>query len=57
MGPTKFLTISDILQVRDCSRYNWAMFDPEKKKARHKEVFPLDKQKTFQMGAELICSD
>ena len=57
VGPTKILISSDTLQVKDYSRYNWTMFDPEAKKARHEEVFPLDKQKAFQMGAELICSD
>ena len=57
VGPTKILISSDTLQVKDYSRFNWTMFDPEAKKARHEEVFPLDKQKAFQMGAELICSD
>ena len=54
VGPTKILITSDTLQVKDYSRYNWTMFDPEKKKARHEEIFPLDKQKAFQMGAELV---
>ena len=57
VGPTKILISSDTLQVKDYSRYNWTMFNPEAKKARHEAVFPEDKQKAFNLGAQMIsCS-
>ena len=56
VGPTKILISSDALQVKDYSRYNWTMFDPEHKKKRHKTVFPEDKQKAFSHGAEVANS-
>ena len=54
VGPTKILISSDTLQVRDYSRYNWTMFNPEAKKERHETVFPEDKQKAFDLGAEMV---
>ena len=53
VGPTRILISSDTLQVRDYSRYNWTMFDPEHKKARHETVFPEDKKKAFALGAQM----
>ena len=55
VGPTKILISSDTLQVKDYSRYNWTMFNPEAKKARHEAVFPEDKKKAFTLGAQMVC--
>ena len=54
VGPTKILISSDTLQVKDYGRYNWTMFDPEHKKARHATVFPEDRKKAFSLGAEMV---
>ena len=54
VGPTKILISSDTLQVKDYSRYNWTMFDPEHKKARHETVFPEDKKKAFALGERMV---
>ena len=54
VGPTKLLISSDTLQVKDYSRYNWTMFDPEHKKERHETVFPEDKKKAFDLGAQMV---
>ena len=54
VGPTKILISSDTLQVMDYSRYNWTMFDPEHKKARHETVFPEDKKKAFVLGEQMV---
>ena len=54
LGPTKILISSDTLQVKDYSRYNWTMFDPEHKKERHETVFPEDKKKAFDLGAQMV---
>ena len=56
VGPTKILISSDTLQVKDYSRYNWTMFDPEAKKHRHETVFPEDQKKAFIMGAEMVST-
>ena len=47
---------SDTLQVKDYSRYNWTMFDPEHKKARHEAVFPEDKKKAFTLGGKMVSN-
>ncbi|MBQ1320329.1 MAG: flavodoxin family protein [Solobacterium sp.] len=54
VGPTEIMTCTDTLQVKDYSRYNWTMFDPEHKKKRHDEVFPLDCEKAYRLGSELL---
>jgi len=54
VGPTKILISSDTLQVKDYSRYNWTMFDPEHKKERHEKVFPEDKKKAFVLGEQMV---
>ena len=54
VGPTKILISSDTLQVKDYGRYNWTMFDPEHKKARHEAVFPENKKKAFALGEQMV---
>ena len=54
VGPTRILISSDTLQVKDYSRYNWTMFNPEHKKQRHETVFPEDQKKAFALGAEMV---
>ena len=56
VGPTKILISSDTLQVKDYSRYNWTMFDPEHKKARHETVFPEDMKKAFALGEQMVSN-
>jgi hypothetical protein len=53
VGPTEIMVCGDTLQVNDYSKYNWTMFNPEAKKARHEEVFPKDLEKAFALGAEV----
>ena len=54
VGPTKILISSDTLQVKDYSRYNWTIFDPEHKKERHEAVFPEDTKKAFALGEQMV---
>ena len=56
VGPTKILISSDTLQVKDYSRYNWTMFNPEHKKERHETVFPEDKPKAFALGKQMVSN-
>ena len=53
VGPTEIMVCGDTLQVNDYSKYNWTMFNPEAKKARHEEVFPKDLEKAYALGAEM----
>jgi len=54
VGPTKVMICGDTLQVNDYSKYNWTMFNPEAKKARHDEVFPEEMKKAFELGMEIV---
>lgn len=54
IGPTKVMISGDTLQVKDYSKYDWTIFDPEAKKERHETVFPEEKQKAFALGAEMV---
>ena len=56
VGRTKILISSDTLQVKDYSRYNWTMFEPEHKKARHETVFPEDMKKAFALGEQMVSN-
>lgn len=54
VGPTKIMICGDTLQVNDYSKYDWTMFNPEAKKARHEEVFPNDLKQAFAFGVEIV---
>ena len=54
IGPAKVLIYGDTLQVKDYSKFDWTMFDPEAKKARHETVMPQKKSEAFRLGAEMI---
>ena len=56
VGPTKVMVCGDTLQVNDYSKYQWTMFQPEAKKARHEEVFPEEMKKAFALGAEMATT-
>ncbi len=55
VGPTELLVSGNTLQLRDYSKtdWEWTMFDPAAKKARHDAVFPLECKKAFELGAAL----
>jgi len=55
VGPTELLISGDTLQLKEYSKtdWEWSLFDPEAKKARHETVFPQECQKAFEMGAAL----
>lgn len=54
VGPTKVMVYGDTLQVNDYSKYNWTMFNPEAKKARHDEVFSEEMKQAFELGMEIV---
>ena len=55
VGPTRTLAVGDTLQIPDYSKtdWPWTMFDPEKKLARHAQVFPQECEKAFAYGSAL----
>lgn len=52
LGHTEVLIAGNTLQVEDYSRYNWTMFDPEKKKESREKQFPNDLEKARIHGLE-----
>ena len=54
VGPTSLMICGDTLQVHDYSIYDWTIFDPEKKKARHEENFSQELKKAFDLGSKLL---
>lgn len=56
VGPTKIMICGDTLQVADYSKYNWTMFDPAAKKARHDTQFPKDLEQANALGAQMVRS-
>lgn len=54
LGRTKVLLATNTLQVKDYSRYNWTMFDPQDKQERHDKVFPEDLKKAFSVGSQMV---
>ena len=57
VGPTKLMISGDTLQVKDYEKYDWTMFDPVAKRARHEAVFPAEREKAFSLGAQMLCGD
>jgi multimeric flavodoxin WrbA len=53
-GPSEILCSYDTYQFEDYSRYVAPRFDPLKKAKRRAEVFPMDCENSFAMGARLI---
>lgn len=55
-GPTEELYSTDTLQFSDYSRYVSTLFDSEKKMKRHREVFPKDCRRAYELGEKLAES-
>jgi multimeric flavodoxin WrbA len=53
-GSSESLVCCDTYQFEDYSKYVADRFDPNKKAARRKEIFPLDCQKAFEMGTRFV---
>lgn len=54
VGETKIMIAGNTLQVKDYSRFQWTVFDTEGKKEHHEKVFPEEKKKACQLGADLV---
>jgi|SRR5271157_2491407 len=51
-GHSESLYVNDTYQFKDYSKYVCTTFSQEKKAKRRKDVFPLDCEKAFEMGAK-----
>jgi len=56
VGPTQTLVSADTLQVNNYEKYNWTMFNPDKKKERRETVFPQERQTAFALGADMLSN-
>lgn len=54
IGPTRIMTCGNTLQVKDYSKFNWTMFNPEEKQRHHDETFPHELEKAFASGQKLV---
>jgi multimeric flavodoxin WrbA len=52
-GPSEWFMVTDTLQFEDYSKYVSSGFDPETKARRHREVFPGECKRAFEMGKRL----
>jgi hypothetical protein len=57
MGSSETLCSFDTYQVQDYSKVVIESFDPIHKAQRRKEVFPLDCQKAYELGARFAEKD
>jgi multimeric flavodoxin WrbA len=53
IGPCEVLASTDTLQFPDYSRYETSRFDATAKQQHHRDVFPHDLQKAFELGRRL----
>jgi multimeric flavodoxin WrbA len=53
IGESESLYVTDTYQFDDYDKYVSSRFNPEEKLKRHREVFPMDCEKAFQMGVRL----
>lgn len=53
VGPTEVFACGDTLQVKDYSKYNWTLFDPESKQKRHEETFDEYLARAYELGKNM----
>jgi Multimeric flavodoxin WrbA len=53
-APCELFFCTDTMQVEDYSKYEMDMWDAEAKSRRHQDIFPLDLERAFDMGARLV---
>ena len=53
IGPTEIVIADETTQVSNYEKYDWTLFDYEERRRRRKEVFPIQLEEAYRMGAEL----
>lgn len=54
-GFNEIMVSNDTLQFDDCSRYESSMFAPAAKQRRHRDIFPQDEQRAFELGQRMAA--
>jgi len=54
VGNTVIMISGDTLQVNDYEKYSWTMFDADAKRERHDNIFPQEKKRAFEFGADMV---
>jgi multimeric flavodoxin WrbA len=57
MGPVKTLLSTETWQTGDYGKYGMTMFDEGERRKRREAVFPRDRQRAFEMGAEFCMGE
>lgn len=52
-GECELMISTDTLQYRDYDKCEHGMFDKDSKIKRHKEVFPIDRERAFELGRRI----
>jgi len=53
-GQAESLFCNETLQFEDYDKVVFSYFDPEERRKRHREVFPQDCKRAFELGARLV---
>ncbi|HOX34486.1 MAG TPA: flavodoxin family protein [Methanoregulaceae archaeon] len=53
-GQSESLFCNETLQFEDYDKVVFSYFDPEERRKRHREVFPKDCRRAFELGARLV---
>jgi hypothetical protein len=53
-GQSESIFSNETLQFEDYSKVVFSYFDPEERKERHRNVFPRDCKRAFELGTRLI---
>jgi multimeric flavodoxin WrbA len=54
LGPAQTLLSTETWQTTDYGKFGITMFNEQDRKKRREEIFPLDKQKAFEMGEKIV---
>lgn len=53
LGPCELMTVTDTMLFDDYSAYTSSMFDADAKMKRHRDVFPQDLDRAFELGKRM----
>jgi len=56
LGPSRVLVSTETYQIENYSKYKMSRFNEEERLRRRKEIFPLDCQKAYEIGAEMAAN-
>ncbi|EGO63602.1 flavodoxin family protein [Acetonema longum] len=55
LSPSRSLAVTETLQTEDYSKYHMSMFDEVQRRSRRQEIFPVDCEKAYALGAALTA--